>query len=641
MAKGGLDPGADPTIVAAAYRAGMAGVPKDLSKTFQGVATGYAKAMEKMGAGLAKAAEVGVTIAAPLIENSIANHITKHSDASSLADHDYGQSWIDSIYGVNGEGGFLNELKEEERAWKKGINEDGSTMTPAQKKEAKRKWKQKRDRGFAFIRQLQKGEFLNTALIAEGDANLEHLLSNPDNALMQAALQERGKPLPEEHQYAGVYMKSNIDKDGNISFQLTAPDGRGISGVNDDGSLRYGDALSTMAPKKKEISGVLSTSKPDKSKTKEIQRQLQNQGYDISYTNKQGKVISGEDAIDGDWGKSTQDAWNKFKKDQEEKGQVMTGGFGPGSVVEKPLTVTPKNIEKLIIPKDYEMRTSITKMYKPALENGYKGWDFQENDIRRQLNENIRTSAQLSDAMYARFGNSDGTYAEYLGKPNAWTQEMYSVLENMSGIQDTDKDGSIDKDDFVGEQGAANMIILRKEMLNANNPTSKKMFIDWQTEELRKHHATGKARRDMEQRSKGGSAKKATSTFSSNMNIQENWFNPNQLENLKKYVIEGTSFKLGRGDNQNTYTFEDNSWWKNKGSEAEVQIGDAETLIFNEFGSAAGAHSGFQGLTTKVPAESKFVVGKFYKRNDQWYEYLGKEKGFRKAGPLEAIPKQS
>ena len=169
----------------------------------------------------------------------------------------------------------------------------------------------------------------------------------------------------------------------------------------------------------------------------------------------------------------------------------------------------------------------------------------------------------------------------------------------MSGIQDTDKDGSIDKDDFVGEQGAANMIILRKEMLNANNPTSKKMFIDWQTEELRKHHATGKARRDMEQRSKGGGGRRTTSTFSSNMNIQENWFNPSQLENLKKYVIEGTSFKLGRGDNQNTYTFENNSWWKNKGSEAEVEIGDAETLIFNEFGSAAGAHSGFQGLTTK------------------------------------------
>ena len=53
-----LNPGADPTIAAAAYRAGMAGVPVDLSKTFQGIATGYAKAMDKMGAGLAKAAEV-------------------------------------------------------------------------------------------------------------------------------------------------------------------------------------------------------------------------------------------------------------------------------------------------------------------------------------------------------------------------------------------------------------------------------------------------------------------------------------------------------------------------------------------------------------------------------------------------------
>ena len=104
---GSLNTGADATIVAAAYRAGMAGVPKDLSKTFQGIATGYTKAMEKMGAGLAKAAEVGTSIAAPLIEQSIQNYKTMTSDASSISSEDYGQSFIDSIYGVNGEGGFF------------------------------------------------------------------------------------------------------------------------------------------------------------------------------------------------------------------------------------------------------------------------------------------------------------------------------------------------------------------------------------------------------------------------------------------------------------------------------------------------------------------------------------------------------
>jgi hypothetical protein len=507
MAKGGLDPGADQTIVAAAYRAGMGHVPGDYSKTFQGIATGYSKAMDKMGAGLAKAAEVGTSIAAPLIEKSIADYKTKHSRPEDISE-EYGQSFIESIYGVNGEGGFLNELAKEHDLWKKGINEDGSTMTPAQKKEAKRKWKQKRDNGFAHIRQLQRGEFLNTSLIAEGDWNPE--ATGSENALLHSALQMKGKPLPEGHPYAGVYVKSVIGKDGKISLELTK-DGKSISGLNDDGSLRYGDALSTMAPKKKETSGALSTSKPDKSKTKEIQRQLQNQGYDISYTNKQGKVISGEDAIDGDWGKSTQNAWNKFKKDQEEKGQVMTGGFGPGSVVEKPLTVTAENIENLIIPKDYKMRENLTKIDLNELNNGIKGFDFRENDVRRQIGEQIKTSAQLKDAMHAPLANMDGTYADYLGQPNKWTQEMYSVLENMSGIQDIGEPG-IDADDFAGEQGAANMAVLRKEMLNANNPTSKKMFIDWYTEGVRESHQKQKAKFDLNQRK----TNKGTGTYRSN-----------------------------------------------------------------------------------------------------------------------------
>jgi hypothetical protein len=76
---------------------------------------------------------------------------------------------------------------------------------------------------------------------------------------------------------------------------------------------------------------------------------------------------------------------------------------------------------------------------------------------------------------------------------------MYSVLENMSGIQDIGEPG-IDADDFAGEQGAANMTVLRKEMLNANNPTSKKMFIDWYTEGIRESHSKQKAKYDLSQR---------------------------------------------------------------------------------------------------------------------------------------------
>ena len=44
-----LNPGADATLVQAAYAAAMANVPKDLSGTFEAMATNYAKTMEIVG----------------------------------------------------------------------------------------------------------------------------------------------------------------------------------------------------------------------------------------------------------------------------------------------------------------------------------------------------------------------------------------------------------------------------------------------------------------------------------------------------------------------------------------------------------------------------------------------------------------
>ena len=139
---GSLNTGADATIVAAAYRAGMAGVPGDYSKTFQGIATGYAKAMEKMGEGLAKAAEVGTSIAAPLIEQSIQNYKTSQSTEAGVHE-DYGDALTESIYG---DGGALELLKEERKAFAK-------MPFGSERKKLRLAYNQKRDTLFGHIRQ--------------------------------------------------------------------------------------------------------------------------------------------------------------------------------------------------------------------------------------------------------------------------------------------------------------------------------------------------------------------------------------------------------------------------------------------------------------------------------------------------------
>ena len=61
---------ADATIATAAARAGMALAPADYSQTFQNMAFGYSKGMEKVGAGLAKAAGVATIAATKLVEDA-------------------------------------------------------------------------------------------------------------------------------------------------------------------------------------------------------------------------------------------------------------------------------------------------------------------------------------------------------------------------------------------------------------------------------------------------------------------------------------------------------------------------------------------------------------------------------------------
>jgi len=512
---GGLDPGADATIVAAAYRAGMGHVPGDYSKTFQGIATGYSKAMEKMGAGLAKAAEVGAGIAAPLIEQNIQNYKTYNSRAEGVHE-DYGDALVESIYG---DGGALELLKEERKAFAK------MPWGPERKK-LRLDYNKKRDKLFGHIRQLQKGEFINTANIAEGDWNPE--ASGNENSLLHLAIGMKGKPI-EDGEYAGVYVKSVIDEDGSVSLQLMK-DGKGVSGLNDDGTLEYhseegvvttsyeftgegaeyralGGKLSVSDANPISALNFYSNSKNTRKKSdyKKIQESLNK----IGITDSDGNVLD----VDGEWGPKSRSAYDKYlaQKDdletawldenlsEEDKSKYQTTTTTPSTT--EPLTVTPENIEKLIVPKDYKMRENLTAIDLNELKNGTNGFDFRENDIRRQIGEQIKTSAQLKDAMHAPLANMDGTYADYLGQPNEWTQEMYSVLENMSGIQDIGEPG-IDADDFAGEQGAANMSVLRKEMLNANNPASKKMFVDWYTEGIRKTHAVEKAKYDKKLRNK-------------------------------------------------------------------------------------------------------------------------------------------
>jgi len=235
MAKGGLNPGADATIAAAAYRAGMAGVPKDLSTTFKGIATSYASAMDKMGAGLAKAAEVGATLAAPMIDKAVKDYKTSNSTVESV-DDGYGDGLTNELFGYTD----IND-KEHEGALettKRKYQEFTSWAPGPKRKKARLKWRQERDNLLGGIRKLQEGTFINEEAIAEGSFNIS--ATGSVNSLFQSAIMEKGNPLPEDHPYPGVSVKSVI-VDGKIELHLVDVDGEAISGISDDGVLQYVD----------------------------------------------------------------------------------------------------------------------------------------------------------------------------------------------------------------------------------------------------------------------------------------------------------------------------------------------------------------------------------------------------------------
>ena len=66
-----LNPGADASLVAQSYRMGMAGVPQDLSKTFQGIADSYSSAMTKVGAAAKQVSSVVGKVAAVAVKDAI------------------------------------------------------------------------------------------------------------------------------------------------------------------------------------------------------------------------------------------------------------------------------------------------------------------------------------------------------------------------------------------------------------------------------------------------------------------------------------------------------------------------------------------------------------------------------------------
>ena len=598
MAKGGLNPGADPTIVGAAIKAGLGNVPVDLSRQYKGMADAYADAMDKVG----EAVKVGITtlgtVVTPLIEEAIKTNQT----LDSYAPDDIHSNWTDAIWGVDGEGGWLDELKNK----RKELRE--LPWGSEERKKLRREWNREKDRLFGMIEALEEGNLVNVENIANGNWN--EAATGAENSLMMTAILAKGAPLPEGHPYAGVYAKLDRDEEGEIELQLFDKNNNPISGLNPDGSIRYagreimpgtydmskleerpgeeymeGQLSYYRDQKLEEIEEIIPEyggTRPDVDENlieratvlRDLMMLTRNPGdgkqrvydessngdwdqktktgdpslsavYDLQrllkklYPNHEfGTTGPNRDGMDGNWGTRTEAAYNMYLKDKrkleldvlnegagaatmhESSGPGEDGKYGtdddpplkpvdywiPNIAKHKQLTVSNKNIGSLIVTKDQELINNLTQIGLNEIKNGGLGLVFRENDIKRQVLEQLKTPNQLSDAMHSPIGNMEYTYAEYLSMPNKWTAEMWTTIGGLGDkIKDIDGVEGISAGDFLGDQGAANMQVLRDEMLNPYNQTSKELFTDFLVDGYRAEHKYGADTKDNKRSKRQGS----------------------------------------------------------------------------------------------------------------------------------------
>ena len=138
---------ADDSLVQGAYRAAMAGVPKDLSGTFESISDSYAQAMDKLGAGLAKVGEVVGRVGGNLVGKMVERRNLR--DAAGDVNEGFKQSFEDRLGFIKsvkkGSGGFLglgSEPLEEGEALEFEDPQTGEKLVFNSKKDAKR-WAKK------------------------------------------------------------------------------------------------------------------------------------------------------------------------------------------------------------------------------------------------------------------------------------------------------------------------------------------------------------------------------------------------------------------------------------------------------------------------------------------------------------------
>jgi hypothetical protein len=215
---------ADDSLVQGAYRAAMAGVPKDLSGTFESISDSYADAMDKLGAGLAKVGEVvgqvGGNLAAKMIERK--NLRNAAGDVNEGFKESF-ENRLKFIKDVKKAGGWLSGPLEEGEALEFEDPVTGEKLTFESKKEA-RKWaKKNEDNLYASVAQADKAFDQLEDMVLNKQIDLK--MSGPDMLEFATVLSKGGGEVTNAQGEVIGRATVGYDKDGFATFSFLDKDG--------------------------------------------------------------------------------------------------------------------------------------------------------------------------------------------------------------------------------------------------------------------------------------------------------------------------------------------------------------------------------------------------------------------------------
>ena len=419
---------ADATIATAAARAGMALAPADYSTTFQNMATAYASGMEKLGAGLAKAAQVGATATAHLVEDA------------KLAKETYGQNWMDTVYGdmkglirggIDILKGQVTEVAEDGTKTVTKLVDNSATgglSIADQKAQMKQDWKAKKTRAFNTFKKMRDGTLGIEELLKNGNVNLDALSAT--DSLVAQGLMAKGDAI-KGGPFDGCRVEMEVDETGEgYVFKGYDKDGKAVSGVHaETGNLEYLDGTDIIPIKREQRaedakinnatvnkylqdesleSNLKGTdTSPQNMDAYEIQMFLKDRGYDLGKTGEDG------DGLDAIWGPKTQAAWDKFKKESSPTpiGTNDLLGALATAADRSQLSITADQVNNLIVTKETDKLIALNKIDIDNINSGAQGLQFRENEVRNQVRTLVDTPNAFRDLTHSNLANMQHTYA--------------------------------------------------------------------------------------------------------------------------------------------------------------------------------------------------------------------------------------